>query len=286
MILIKSLPLTIILKIILLNIAFISLFSCSNFSNNDQNEIKTDIQNNEIDFREWWTNYKTNIDLTTYFTALDIDSSSIPKNTFLEKLANNNVVPVKVKTSENSLVYLLTAQKESNSKEIDASIRMELKADASQALKLFNLEFKKIPEHSFNDINDLTYSNASETGKFLVIKTWFINCKPCIEEIPILNDFVDHYKKRDDIEFISLALDSKKDLKDFLLRRDFKYKIIPNQEVFIKDSLNLSTFPTHIIVNKNNEIIKAFHKADKMISFINENNIFNPKKRLPPPPPM
>jgi len=161
-------------KVALLSLIFISLFSCSNSSQKDQNNLKTNkinTQNNELDFQEWWTDYKNNIELTSYFKALDVDSSIIAKNTFLEKLINGDLIPVKIKSSENDLSYLLTTQKESNNEKIDVSIRMAIKQDASQALKLFNLEFKEIPEHSFNDINDKTYSNASETGKFLVIKT-------------------------------------------------------------------------------------------------------------------
>ncbi len=71
---------------------------------------------------------------------------------------------------------------------------------------------------------------------------------------------------------MSLALDSKSELDDFLEKTVFKYDVIPNQKEFINKTLNLQIYPTHIIVNKNRSILKVSNKALEMISFLEKEN--------------
>src|SRR5690606_15029725 len=93
------------------------------------------------------------------------------------------------------------------------------------------------------------YTNENTKGKTLILKTWFINCKACVAEFPELNEFVEKHKHRNDIVFVSLALDTKSELEDFLQKKYFEYEVVPNQEEFI-EKLNLQIYPTHIIVDK------------------------------------
>src|SRR5690606_18200463 len=97
---------------------------------------------------------------------------------------------------------------------------------------------------------------------------------------------VEKYKNRNDIIFISLALDSRPELEEFLQKKNFEYQVVPNQRKFIKGKLNLQIYPTHIILNKNGRIIKVVNDASKMISFFeNEKRIKRTTKNIPPPPP-
>ena len=60
-------------------------------------------------------------------------------------------------------------------------------------------------------------------GKLLVINFWYINCGPCIVEMPYLNDLVDKYQN-EDIQFLALSFDTIPDIKSFLNRTEFKYE--------------------------------------------------------------
>lgn len=118
------------------------------------------------------------------------------------------------------------------------------------------------------------------------MKTWFIACKPCLEEFPELNELVETYKNNDDIVFISLALDKQEELEKFLLKKPFKYKVIANQKVFIQDELKTNKFPTHIIVDTDGNYLRIPNDADKLIAFIDKTGIKTQKQtRMPPPPP-
>lgn len=81
-------------------------------------------------------------------------------------------------------------------------------------------------------------------------------------------------KKNDQILFISLALDNRERLIKFLKKRPFKYEVIPEQEGLINE-LNLNIFPTHIVVNERNVILKVCNNLDDLSLYLKENNIIN-----------
>jgi thiol-disulfide isomerase/thioredoxin len=109
------------------------------------------------------------------------------------------------------------------------------------------------------------YNNENTKGKIIILKCWFINCPLCIAEFPELNAFVERYRNRKDILFISLALDTKSALEKFLLVNRFNYIVIPDQKEFIGNILNINDYPTHFIIGRNGVIKKVVNKADEMI---------------------
>lgn len=74
--------------------------------------------------------------------------------------------------------------------------------------------------------------------------------------MPELNSLVEKYKTRTDIVFISLADDNSQKLSNFLTKKKFNYPVVSNQALFIKNTLRVSVFPTHIIINKKGKISK------------------------------
>jgi thiol-disulfide isomerase/thioredoxin len=152
-----------------------------------------------------------------------------------------------------------------------------------QSFNLFKMEGLPLTEFNFTDLNGNKYTNENTKGKTIILKTWFINCKACVAEFPELNEFVEKYKQRNDMIFVSLALDSKAELENFLQKNDFEYQVVPNQKEFIDKKLNLQMFPTHIIVDKIGTILKIVNKASEMISFLENEN--KQTEKIPPPPP-
>ena len=81
-----------------------------------------------------------------------------------------------------------------------------------------------LPEGDFLQMIDGSVKSFSDyKGKLLVINFWYINCGPCIVEMPYLNDLVDKYKN-EDIQFLALSFDTIPDIKSFLNRTEFKYE--------------------------------------------------------------
>lgn len=101
------------------------------------------------------------------------------------------------------------------------------------------------------DIDGNKISLKSLKGKIVVLNFWFTQCRPCIVEIPKLNELVKKYK---DVVFISITFDKKDVVKKFLSNREFNYSHITGNETILSD-YNVSTFPTHIIIDQKGEII-------------------------------
>jgi len=81
-----------------------------------------------------------------------------------------------------------------------------------------------LPDGDFLQMIDGGVKSFSEyKGKLLVINFWYINCGPCIVEMPYLNQLVDKYQN-EDIQFLALSFDTIPDIKSFLNKTEFKYE--------------------------------------------------------------
>lgn len=239
------------------------MFSCKN---KEVKTIESEININEIEtnFMKWWTYYNNNISLSSNFTALNEHSETINKKQFLERLITGNYIPLKVESNHTDITYQLY---ELNS-EADENIGVTIKNQSLIKLNHLNMEGLPIPQFEFTDLKGNSYTNINTKGKILVLKTWFINCKACVAEFPELNKLIEDYNKRNDIIFLSLALDNKKDLVNFLENIEFKYQTVPNQSKFIKEKLKLEIYPSHIIVDKKGKIKKVINKASQLSKFL------------------
>lgn len=103
------------------------------------------------------------------------------------------------------------------------------------------------------DINNKKYDLAKLKGKVVVINFWFSGCKLCIIEMPELNKITEKYAGKD-VVFLAITYDKKDLVNSFLSKREFKYALVPNAKKVI-DNYGVSAYPTHIIIDKNSNII-------------------------------
>jgi thiol-disulfide isomerase/thioredoxin len=109
------------------------------------------------------------------------------------------------------------------------------------------------PFFSVTDINGNEYSLDSLKGKIIVMNFWFVECKPCVIEIPELNNLVEKYKNKD-VVFLGFATNEKSRIDSFLKKKDFSYNIITNS-IEIAQTYKVSGYPTHTIIDKNSKIV-------------------------------
>jgi peroxiredoxin len=105
---------------------------------------------------------------------------------------------------------------------------------------------------SVTDISGNAYTLESLKGKVVVINFWFVECKPCVMEIPELNKLVEKYKGKD-IVFLGIATNDKAKLQKFLEKQPFNYNIISDGSKTAGD-YQVTAFPTHIIIDKNSTV--------------------------------
>jgi peroxiredoxin len=108
------------------------------------------------------------------------------------------------------------------------------------------------------------------------VNLWYINCGPCIAEMPYLNDLVETYKD-EDITFLALSFDSIPDINNFLERTDFTYE---QGQISRNFSSSLSPVaPAHFIVDQDGIIRDILIGAprntqeiyDRLVSVIEKN---------------
>lgn len=107
---------------------------------------------------------------------------------------------------------------------------------------------KPFPDFQLYDINRNILTSSTFQDKLVIINFWFTRCMPCIKEMPELNELVHKYSQNKEVLFLAYSFDSETELNAFLEKRSFKYNIIPNSKTLI-DELNITNYPTHMIVN-------------------------------------
>ena len=121
------------------------------------------------------------------------------------------------------------------------------------------LKGKPLPDFVFKDILGNTYTPEDIKGKVVVINFWFMSCAPCIEEMPELNKLVEEYENNNDVLFLALTLDEKGSmLNKFLETNVFNYNIVPDSKDYIMKKLQVPSFPTHIVLDKNSNVMFTF----------------------------
>ena len=108
-----------------------------------------------------------------------------------------------------------------------------------------------VPEFKLWLTNGERITKNDIQNKVVVFKFWFTSCLPCLIDIDLLNQLVDHYKDRDDILFIAPALDRKDIINQFHNNTIFKFKTAYSamdvSQVFNK----LQVYPSYFIIDKN-----------------------------------
>jgi len=105
---------------------------------------------------------------------------------------------------------------------------------------------------SVADINGNKYSLESLKGKVIVINFWFVECKPCVMEMPELNKLVEKYKNKD-VVFLGFAINEKDKIEKFLKNTNYKYNVVPSAQETIQ-TYGVNSFPTHVVIDKNSNI--------------------------------
>ncbi len=227
------------------------------YNNNADNEMIPDLENILDSIDNWKVYYTENINLSSDFIALNSEGIEIDKELFLSELSSGYFAPVKLLYSEN--MYQLY-ELDDTQKDISTFVR-----DTSGTAYTYYLkEGTKFPEFDFTDLNGTRFSSENTKGKILIIKCWFIDSKNCVEEFPELNQLYDEYEAYEDVIFLSLAFDDSDKLREFLIKKEFRYPVIANQKEYITEELEVKQYPVHLVVNEEGYIEKMVSNFEEL----------------------
>lgn len=178
----------------------------------------------------------------------NIEGKRIEGTEMMETIMSGNYVPVfyvdKNKEIKAAALRMATEEEKKMMKEMEA-----LSGSQSELIGKDAFIF------TATDINGNEYSLNSLKGKIIVMNFWFAECKPCVMEMPELNELVKNYKNKD-VVFLGFAKNDKSKIDSFLKKKDFSYNIIPNSKK-IAAAYKVVGYPTNIIIDKNSKIVYA-----------------------------
>jgi thiol-disulfide isomerase/thioredoxin len=137
--------------------------------------------------------------------------------------------------------------------------------DFRKANPLINIEFDQRLT-KINSVYDLSLRDtlgniiglSSFRGKYLVIDFWASWCKPCVENIPSLNQMIKYYKS-DSIQFISISIDKdSNDWKHSIIKHNFSGLQLSDLTGFISLAAiycKVLWVPKYVVVDQNGRII-------------------------------
>jgi thiol-disulfide isomerase/thioredoxin len=139
-------------------------------------------------------------------------------------------------------------------------IAFNVKLGASVADKKFKFEFvqdsiflllnKKLPDFKLEDLDGKKFDSKNLNKKPTLINYWSIQCKPCIEEIPKLNELQEKYGDKMNFIAISPSLCERDKTLKFLEKKPFNF--IQLEEIsYAKNKLKNNTMPRNIFVDRN-----------------------------------
>ncbi len=109
----------------------------------------------------------------------------------------------------------------------------------------------KLPEFKMTDINGKKWSSKDLKDKIVVMNFWFVECPPCIAEMPSLNKLVEKYRNNDKVVFLSVANTGEEKVKSFLAKKEFKYAhIAREQSKSYLSNWEINAYPQNVIVNR------------------------------------
>lgn len=243
-------------------------FSCSQTAKDKHSNEKPVESPDKIlkNFQSWWSYHNRYVKLNDDFIPLDTAFQVIDEENFRKLLITGEYLPLRLISPDSLIHYTLYKLNAS----VEDGIKQQLKDWAYTEYKYFEMKGKPLTGFNYTDLNGKTYDAETTKNKIVVLKFWFIGCAPCIAEMPELNNLVTRYKNRSDIVFVSLAFDEKKKLEAFLKKKKFDYAVIPDQENYLTKDLNVRSYPTHLIINKQGKVVKVLNTAHELITALDQ----------------
>ncbi len=152
-------------------------------------------------------------------------------------------------TISNNFSYVLYKRDKAEVRETNRDFNDYIKADEKNRKKL---KKSGIDELTLTDIKGEVHSLETLKDKIILIDFWFINCGPCIKEIPDLNKLKAEFEM-DEVEWFAVTYDPKEKVERFLERLKFDYTIVPDSK-HLTDRFDIRFYPTTLIIDENRKI--------------------------------
>jgi peroxiredoxin len=160
-------------------------------------------------------------------------------------LVNSGRYEVKVVVMENGkgalrLVKMTKAQRDAKF----AKMAKPVESPFFTTGKAFKERFKA------KDFSGEVWDSKRLKGKIVVISFWYVNNIQCRQQLPDLNEVAVSYSNDGDVVFLSVPLDDRKSVEEFLKYSPLAYKHLENGKE-ISEKLGVVGQPTDVVIDQN-----------------------------------
>jgi cytochrome c biogenesis protein CcmG, thiol:disulfide interchange protein DsbE len=111
------------------------------------------------------------------------------------------------------------------------------------------------PIHEFRDLAGNKISKKYLKGKATVLNFWFVACRPCVAEIPYLNNLKIDFGE--EVRFVAITFDKDKIVQSFLQKNSFNFDHITENGTALR-KLEFNSYPYTYILDQNAVVINVY----------------------------
>jgi len=143
-----------------------------------------------------------------------------------------------------------------NTPKVENKHKGEAEFEAYLDRKKDKFKGKRAPNETLTTVDGQRYNLADLSGKVVLLNFWFAACKPCITEIPSLNELQSRFGNQEFL-ILSISVDKEELAKKIVKDKKIEYPVASNGNSLAK-SMEVSTFPTSFLMDKNGIIREVF----------------------------
>lgn len=181
----------------------------------------------------------------------DSTGKSITLDVFKKTLEENPTLLASAYNAQNGIIS------EYQIKPSSQPLKLALNGSSSKNVlsKLSENDILKIdtnmPDFEVTDIKGKKWKMKDLQDKIVIFNFWFVECAPCIQEMPELNKLVKEYENNPHVVFISFSNSDKDKIKKLLKNKDFHYNHVSQEQAkTFLEQWKIQIYPTNMIVNK------------------------------------
>ena len=190
--------------------------------------------------------YAEELDKVTFYST----EGDILEEEQLNGYFSEGAQPVLYKDADDKLVLGVVAPPTEEQKEEMKAMMAQFEAEEAKLQEAIGT-----PAIPFDMIDYEGSQVTSEMlkGKVTVVNFWFKECKPCIHEMPELNELVEAYKNNANVQFIGFSTTAKDRLPSFFEKHKFDYRIVPDSQSYAMQN-GVTGYPTNMIIDQDGNI--------------------------------
>ena len=115
-------------------------------------------------------------------------------------------------------------------------------------------------------------SKIKSNNQYYLIDFWYSHCAPCVAQFPRLKEIYNQFHDKG-FDIVSISIDKQKDEKDYsaaIKKNKLAWNHVWDKDGVTAEKFNVHTFPTYILLDKNDRIINFDIHDHQLETFLKE----------------